>query len=693
MQIDFDLLIIPSYATPMPNFELVSPYKPTGDQPQAIDKLVRGLKAGYRDQTLLGITGSGKTFAMANVVAQVNRPTLVISHNKTLAAQLASEFREFFPKNAVHYFVSYYDYYQPEAYVPSSDTYIEKETQLNEEIDRLRHASTQALLSRTDVLIVASVSCIYGLGSPETYRSMALTVRRGEKIPRTELLFKLIGMQYHRNDTDFFRGTFRVRGDTVEVFPPFSEHHVYQLQFFGDEVEKIMEVDSLTGDLIQTYDSIDIYPATHYLPAQRNFDQVVNEIEHDMQSEVRDFQQRNKLIEAQRLEQRTKYDINFLRETGYVNGVENYSRYFDRRKAGEPPYTLMDYFPKDFLLFVDESHITIPQVGGMYAGDRSRKQVLVDYGFRLKAAMDNRPLNFTEFDQHINQAIYVSATPAEYELKKAKQVVQQLIRPTGLLDPVIEMRPSKGQIKDVLREIRARIEKHQRILVTTLTKRMAEELSEYLRDQGIKVQYLHSDVDTLERLEILRDLRLGTYDVLVGINLLREGLDLPEVSLVVILDADKEGFLRSSTSLIQTMGRAARHVEGKVIMYADVVTKSMQAAIGETNRRRKIQEEYNQKHQITPKTIQKKIREDRLSGMKAEKSEAQQLAAALPRSLATLPLSELEHVIKDVEQHMEMAAQNLEFEKAAVLRDQITELKQGLQGKKKTKPKRNRGRS
>lgn len=680
------------YAVGMPNFKLESPYKPTGDQPVAINKLTKGLKSNMRDQTLLGVTGSGKTFTMANVVAQLNKPTLVISHNKTLAAQLASEFREFFPSNAVHYFVSYYDYYQPEAYVPQSDTYIEKETQLNEEIDRLRHASTQALLSRRDVLIVASVSCIYGLGSPETYKSRALSVKRGMSIQRTEFLFKLIGMQYHRNDTDFSRGTFRVRGDTVEVFPAFSEHNAYQFQFFGDEVEKIIEIDSLTGDTVQTFDTIDVYPATHYLPAQQNFDQVVAEIERDMKLEVAALKQRNKLVEAQRLEQRTKFDLDMLRETGYVNGVENYSRYFDRRKTGEPPYTLLDYFPKDFLMFVDESHMTIPQIGGMYAGDKARKQTLVDYGFRLKAAMDNRPLNFTEFEQHVNQVVYVSATPAQFELQKSKQVVEQLIRPTGLLDPIIELRPTTGQVHDVVKEIRTRIEKRQRVLVTTLTKRMAEELTEYIRDQGIKVQYLHSDVDTLERLEILRDLRLGTYDVLIGINLLREGLDLPEVSLVVILDADKEGFLRSETALVQTIGRAARHLEGRVIMYADRITGSMKFAISETERRRKQQEAYNTKHGITPQTIQKKIREDRLSGMKVEENEAKQLAATLPPSLETLPASELEHLIKDLEQHMEMAAQNLEFEKAAVLRDQINELKQGLGRKKKSKPKK-RGRT
>lgn len=674
------------------NFKLVSPYKPTGDQPQAIEELTSGLKAGMRDQTLLGVTGSGKTFSMANVVANLNRPTLVISHNKTLAAQLASEFREFFPNNAVHYFVSYYDYYQPEAYVPQSDTYIEKETQLNEEIDRLRHASTQALLSRRDVLIVASVSCIYGLGSPETYKSKALTVKRGTPVQRTELLLKLIGMQYHRNDTDFARGSFRVRGDTVEVFPAFSDHNAYQFQFFGDQVEKITEIDSLTGDVLDTFETIDIYPATHYLPAERNFDQVVEEIAADMKTEVAALKKLNKLVEAQRLEQRTKFDLDMLRETGYVNGVENYSRYFDQRKAGEPPYTLLDYFPKDFLMFVDESHMTIPQIGGMYAGDRSRKQVLVDYGFRLKAAMDNRPLNFKEFEQHVNQVVYVSATPSSFELQKSKQVVEQLIRPTGLLDPVIELRPSTGQVRDVVKEIKARIEKRQRVLVTTLTKRMSEELTEFLRDQGIKVQYLHSDVDTLERLEILRDLRLGTYDVLVGINLLREGLDLPEVSLVVILDADKEGFLRSETALVQTIGRAARHLDGRVIMYADRVTRSMKAAMDETTRRRKQQETYNKKHEITPKSIEKKIREDRLSGMKVQVDEAKQLAAALPPTLETLPVSELEHLIKDLEQHMEMAAQNLEFEKAAVLRDQINELTEGMRRKKKVKPKK-RGRT
>lgn len=674
------------------NFKLVSPYQPTGDQPQAIDKLTQGLKFGMRDQTLLGVTGSGKTFTMANVVANLNRPTLVISHNKTLAAQLASEFREFFPNNAVHYFVSYYDYYQPEAYVPQSDTYIEKETQLNEEIDRLRHASTQALLSRRDVLIVASVSCIYGLGSPETYKSRALMVKRGTQLQRTELLLKLIGMQYHRNDTDFTRGNFRVRGDTVEIFPAFSDHTAYQLQFFGDQVEKIAEIDSLTGETLDTMESVDIFPATHYLPAERNFEQVVDEIAADMKTQVAALKKLNKLVEAQRLEQRTKFDLDMLRETGYVNGVENYSRYFDRRKEGDPPYTLLDYFPKDSLMFIDESHMTVPQIGGMYAGDRSRKQVLVDYGFRLKAAMDNRPLNFKEFEQHVNQVVYVSATPSSFELQQSTQVVEQLIRPTGLLDPVIELRPSTGQVRDVVKEVKVRIEKRQRVLITTLTKRMSEELTEFLRDQGIKVQYLHSDVDTLERLEILRDLRLGVYDVLVGINLLREGLDLPEVSLVVILDADKEGFLRSETALVQTIGRAARHLEGRVIMYADKITRSMKAAMDETTRRRQQQETYNQKHGITPKSIEKRIREDRLSGMKVQDDQAKQLAAALPPSLETLPVSELAHLIKDLEQHMEMAAQNLEFEKAAVLRDQINELTEGMKRKGKSKPKK-RGRT
>ncbi len=655
-------------------FKLRSPYKPTGDQPQAIKKLVGGIEKGYRDQTLLGITGSGKTFSMASVIAKVQKPTLVISHNKTLAAQLASEFRDFFPKNAVHYFVSYYDYYQPESYLPQSDTYIEKETQLNEEIDRLRHASTQALLSRNDVIIVASVSCIYGLGNPVEYKAMAKTVARGEHIKRSTLLHDLVKMQYARNAVDFRRGTFRVKGEVVEIYPTASDQRIMRLQFFGDELEKISEHDHLTGNRITDLERVDIYPAKHYVTESQRFKEIKTEILHDLEQQIANFQKAHLLVEAQRLEQRVRFDLEMLEQTGYVNGIENYSRYFDGRKPGTPPYTLIDFYPKDFLMFIDESHITIPQIGGMYEGDKSRKKNLVQYGFRLPAAYDNRPLNFTEFTSKVHQVIYVSATPKPYEISRSKVVAEQIIRPTGLLDPEIFIRPTRNQVDDLLAEVQQRTKKHQRVLVTTLTKRMAEELTEYLQSLNIKVQYLHSEVDTMERLEILRDLRLGVYDVVVGINLLREGLDLPEVSLVAILDADKEGFLRSETSLVQTIGRAARHVEGTVIMYADKITDSMQAAISETERRRKLQQAYNRTHGITPQTIVKTIREDRLSGKKEEDQKAEETNAAV-KHVSDYSKEEFAAVLRELEEQMILHARNMEFEQAAELRDKMMAFK------------------
>ncbi|KKW01586.1 MAG: UvrABC system protein B [Parcubacteria group bacterium GW2011_GWA2_48_9] len=621
-------------------FQLTSPFKPTGDQPSAITELTAGLKKGFKEQTLLGVTGSGKTFTMANVIQKIQRPTLVISHNKTLAAQLASEFQDFFPKNAIHYFVSYYDYYQPEAYVPRTDTFIEKETSINEEIDRLRHASTQSLLSRRDVVIVASVSCIYGLGSPKEYKSAALILKQGE---------------------------------TVEIFPSFSEHTFYRLRFFGDKLEKIEEIDSLTMDEISAHESVDIYPATHYLPAMDNLDAILARIRRDLNDQVKKFTKANKPLEAERLAQRTNFDLDMIKQTGFCSGIENYSRYFDGRAPSTPPYTLIDFFPKDFLLFIDESHMTLPQVKGMYEGDKARKTILVDYGFRLPAALDNRPLNFDEFRGKINQVVYVSATPDQYELKRSQQVAEQLIRPTGLLDPNIEVRPTKHQIDDLMNEIQKNVKKKQRVIVTTLTKRMAEDLSDYLEQANIKVHYLHSEIDTFERLEILRDLRLGTYDVVVGINLLREGLDLPEVSLIAILDADKEGFLRSYTALMQVMGRAARHVEGRIVMYADRITGSMQKAINETIRRRRTQEEYNRHHGITPTSIKKAIRESRLAGKKIE---VEKLVVDLKR----IPKEELPHILEDLRNQMDIAAKNLEFEKAAALRDEISALKDALGG-------------
>lgn len=650
-------------------FQLRSQFKATGDQPAAIEKLVKGLNSNLRDQTLLGVTGSGKTFAMANIIAQLQRPTLIISHNKTLAAQLASEFRDFFPKNAVNYFVSYYDYYQPEAYMPTTDTYIEKETEINEEIDRLRHASTQSLLSRKDTIIIASVSCIYGLGAPEQYQKEGIAVSVKEKMERKQFLNNLVKIRYQRNDHYLSRGTFRIKGDVIEIFPIYSEQNAYQIQMWGDQIDQIKEIDSLTGETVQSLKEVMIYPATHYLIPFEKQELAFKEIKADLKRQVTQFTRQKKLIEAQRIEQRTKYDLEMIKETGYCNGIENYSRYFDGRKAGEPPYTLLDYFSDDFLMFIDESHMTVPQIRGMYEGDRSRKNTLVEYGFRLPAARDNRPLRFEEFDQRIKQVIYVSATPAEYERNRSKQIVEQLVRPTGLLDPTIELKPTKHQIDDLLEQIQKRVKARQRVLVTVLTKRMAEELSEYLKEMGIAVHYLHSELDTFKRLEILRDLRLGIYNVVVGINLLREGLDLPEVSLIAILDADKEGYLRSETALIQTMGRAARHQEGHIIMYADKITASMKKAISETKRRRKFQEAYNKKHKITPQSIQKAIKAERLAGGRIKEEAVQKLDAKL------IPRDELPHLIKDIHNQMELAARNLEFEKAAILRDQIKELR------------------
>lgn len=673
-------------------FQLHSPFQPTGDQPKSIEKIVSGLKKNMRHQTILGATGTGKTFVMANIIAEHKKPALVIAHNKTLAAQLASEFRTFFPKNAVHYFVSYYDYYQPEAYIPRSDTYIEKETELNEEIDRLRHASTQALLSRDDVIIVASVSCIYGLGSPAEYKNISLTIERAKKQKRATILRKLIIMQYQRNDINFLRGTFRIRGDALEIYPSASDQNAYRIEFWGEEIEKITEIDTLTGEKIQNWDNVDIYPATHYVAPEKDRKIVLAQIQKDLHEQVTLFKQQNKLLEAQRIEQRTKFDLEMIEQVGYVNGIENYSRYFDRRKKDEPPFTLLDYFPEGSLTFIDESHITIPQIRGMYAGDRSRKEILVNYGFRLPAALDNRPLNFSEFEKRVGKTIYVSATPQEYELTRSKttavpsgQTVELLIRPTGLLDPKIAIRPTPHQIDDLMNEIQKRVNKAQRTLITTLTKRLAEELTEYLKEAGIKVQYLHSEIDTMERLEILRDLRLGIFDVVVGINLLREGLDLPEVSLVAILDADKEGFLRSRTSLIQTIGRAARHVEGLVIMYADKITDSMKAAINETNRRRAIQKKYNTKHGITPESIKKAVKEERLAG---SKKRAEVDKEAINKEIMHLSDAELTVHMKDLEEKMELAARNLDFEEAAKRRDEIILLTKNKERLKKNDKKR-----
>ncbi|HEY0734228.1 MAG TPA: excinuclease ABC subunit UvrB [Herpetosiphonaceae bacterium] len=659
----------------MPPFRVNAPYQPTGDQPQAIQQLVDGLNQGLKHQTLLGATGTGKTAVMAWIVEQVQRPTLVMAHNKTLAAQLYAEFKEFFPDNAVCYFVSYYDMYTPEAYVPSKDLYIEKEAQINEEIDRLRHEATQALLSRKDVLIVASVSAIYGLGSPQDYGMVALPLRTGEIRNRDKVLRQLIDLQFERNDIDFHRGTFRVRGDTLEIFPANAET-AYRVEFWGDEIERMVEVDPLTGELLTEKKAIDIFPAKHFITTGEKMQLAIRDIQAELDERIKELDADGKQLEAQRLKQRTMYDLEMMAEMGYCSGIENYSRHMDRRLEGQTPWTLLDYFPDDFLLFVDESHISVPQVRGMFNGDRSRKQTLVDFGFRLPSALDNRPLKFEEWEQHVHQIVYVSATPGPYEYEHSEQIVEQIIRPTGLLDPVIQVRPTRGQIDDLLGEIRRRVDQSQRVLVTTLTKRMAEDLSDYLKEMGIRTQYLHADIDTLERVEILRDLRLGVYDVVVGINLLREGLDLPEVSLVAILDADKEGYLRSTSSLIQTVGRAARHVDGTVIMYADNMTRSMDAAIKETQRRRDIQMTHNVQHNIEPRGIVKQIR-DLTNQIKQVAEERAPYMVGSGGEVA-IPKDELLKMIKELEKQMKDAAKNLEFEKAALLRDQVVEFRRTL---------------
>ncbi|OKO96011.1 Excinuclease ABC subunit B [Geobacillus proteiniphilus] len=651
-------------------FQLVSSYQPQGDQPQAIAKLVDGLRRGVKHQTLLGATGTGKTFTISNVIAQVNKPTLVIAHNKTLAGQLYSELKEFFPHNAVEYFVSYYDYYQPEAYVPQTDTYIEKDAKINDEIDKLRHSATSALFERRDVIIVASVSCIYGLGSPEEYRELVVSLRVGMEIERNALLRRLVDIQYDRNDIDFRRGTFRVRGDVVEIFPASRDEHCIRVEFFGDEIERIREVDALTGEVLGEREHVAIFPASHFVTREEKMRLAIQNIEQELEERLAELRAQGKLLEAQRLEQRTRYDLEMMREMGFCSGIENYSRHLALRPPGSTPYTLLDYFPDDFLIIIDESHVTLPQLRGMYNGDRARKQVLVDHGFRLPSALDNRPLTFEEFEQKINQIIYVSATPGPYELEHSPGVVEQIIRPTGLLDPTIDVRPTRGQIDDLIGEIRERVERNERTLVTTLTKKMAEDLTDYLKEAGIKVAYLHSEIKTLERIEIIRDLRLGKYDVLVGINLLREGLDIPEVSLVAILDADKEGFLRSERSLIQTIGRAARNANGHVIMYADTITKSMEIAIQETKRRRAIQEEYNRKHGIVPRTVQKDIRDVIRATYAAEETGTYEAKPA-----ATMTKQEREELIQKLEAEMKEAAKALDFERAAQLRDIIFELK------------------
>ncbi|MFD4418268.1 excinuclease ABC subunit UvrB [Bacillus safensis] len=654
-------------------FELVSNYQPQGDQPKAIEKLVEGIHQGKQHQTLLGATGTGKTFTVSNLIKEVNKPTLVIAHNKTLAGQLYSEFKEFFPNNAVEYFVSYYDYYQPEAYVPQTDTFIEKDASINDEIDKLRHSATSSLFERRDVIIIASVSCIYGLGSPEEYRELVLSLRTEMEIERNQLLRKLVDIQYSRNDIDFQRGTFRVRGDVVEIFPASRDEHCIRVEFFGDEIERIREVDALTGEILGDRDHVAIFPASHFVTREEKMEKAIINIEQELEEQLEKLRENGKLLEAQRLEQRTRYDLEMMREMGFCSGIENYSRHLTLRPPGSTPYTLLDYFPDDFMIVVDESHVTIPQIRAMYNGDQARKQVLVDHGFRLPSALDNRPLTFDEFEKHINHIVHVSATPGPYELEKTPEVVEQIIRPTGLLDPIIEVRPIEGQIDDLIGEIHARVEKNERVLVTTLTKKMSEDLTDYLKEIGIKVNYLHSEIKTLERIEIIRDLRLGKYDVLVGINLLREGLDIPEVSLVAILDADKEGFLRSERSLIQTIGRAARNEEGRVIMYADNMTKSMDIAIQETKRRREQQEAYNEKFGITPQTIHKKIR-DVIKATKIHEDSEEYETKAAPK-LSKMSKKEREKVIEKVEMEMKDAAKALDFEKAAELRDLLLELK------------------
>ncbi len=655
-------------------FILHSEYQPTGDQPEAIDALVKGFEEGDQFQTLLGVTGSGKTFTMANVIAKLNKPTLVIAHNKTLAAQLYGEFKEFFPENAVEYFVSYYDYYQPEAYVPSSDTYIEKDSSINDEIDKLRHSATAALTERRDVVIVASVSCIYGLGSPIDYQNMTVSLRPGMIKDRDEVIHRLIDMQYTRNDMDFQRGTFRVRGDVLEVFPISESDRAIRVEFFGDEVDRITEIDVLTGEVLSELEHMVVFPASHYVVDKEAMERAIRDIEAELEDRVRYFRSEDKLLEAQRISERTNFDIEMMRETGFCSGIENYSRHLSGLKEGEPPHTLLDYFPDDFIIMVDESHMTIPQIRGMYAGDRSRKRTLVDYGFRLPSALDNRPLNFEEFEQHINQMMFVSATPNVYEDEHELARVEQIIRPTGLLDPEIDVRPVEGQIDDLLGEVNRTIAAGNKVMVNTLTKRMAEDLTDYLREAGIRVKYLHSDIDTLERSEIIRDMRMDVFDVLVGINLLREGLDIPEIALVAILDADKEGFLRSEIALVQIIGRAARNAEGHVIMYADVMTDSMRNAINETNRRRSIQQKYNEEHGITPQTIKKAVRDLIRISKKVEETET----GDIQKDIESMSQKELEQLVRKIKKKMNTAAAELNFELAASLRDQMLEIRKHM---------------
>ncbi|MCM3410325.1 excinuclease ABC subunit UvrB [Metabacillus litoralis] len=654
-------------------FELVSKYKPQGDQPKAIQALVEGIKQGKKHQTLLGATGTGKTFTVSNLIKEVNKPTLVIAHNKTLAGQLYSEFKDFFPNNAVEYFVSYYDYYQPEAYVPQTDTFIEKDASINDEIDKLRHSATSSLFERNDVIIIASVSCIYGLGSPEEYKELVVSLRTGMEIERNQLLRRLVDVQYERNDIDFRRGTFRVRGDVVEIFPASRDEQCIRVEFFGDEIDRIREVDALTGEIMGEREHVAIFPASHFVTREEKMEKAIKNIEAELEERLEEMRENGKLLEAQRLEQRTRYDLEMMREMGFCSGIENYSRHLTLRPSGSTPYTLLDFFPEDSLIVIDESHVTLPQIRGMFNGDQARKQVLVDHGFRLPSAMDNRPLRFEEFEKHIENIVYVSATPGPYEMDHSPEMIEQIIRPTGLLDPTIDIRPIEGQIDDLIGEIHARVEKNQRVLITTLTKKMSEDLTNYLKEIGIKVNYLHSEIKTLERIEIIRELRLGKYDVLVGINLLREGLDIPEVSLVAILDADKEGFLRSERSLIQTIGRAARNAEGHVIMYADKITNSMEIALNETKRRREIQIEFNEKHGITPQTIQKEIRDVIRATTAAETPEEYEATAA--SKLTKLTKKERDKVIAEMENEMKEAAKSLNFERAAELRDLILELK------------------
>ncbi|MDE8676644.1 excinuclease ABC subunit UvrB [Limosilactobacillus mucosae] len=676
------------YRQPDRPFELISDYQPTGDQPEAIAQLTQGLKKGEHAQILLGATGTGKTFTISNVIAKANKPTLILSHNKTLAGQLYGEMKKFFPNNAVEYFVSYYDYYQPEAYVPSSDTYIEKDASINDEIDKLRHAATSALLERNDVIVVASVSSIFGLGDPREYRDHVLSLHVGQEIERNQLLRDLVEIQFDRNDIDFQRGRFRVHGDVVEIFPASRDERALRVEFFGDEIDRIREVDALTGEIIGDREQVSIFPATHFLTSDDIMDTALPQIEAEMKEQVAKFTQEGKPLEAERIQQRTTYDIEMMREMGYTNGIENYSRYMDGRKPGEPPFTLLDFFPKDFLLIVDESHQTMPQVRGMYNGDRARKQQLIDYGFRLPSALDNRPLKLSEFEERVNQVIYMSATPGPYEQEQTDHVVQQIIRPTGLLDPKVEVRPVMGQIDDLVGEINQRIEKNERVLITTLTKKMSEDLTDYLKDLGLKVKYLHSDIKTLERTQIIRELRLGKFDVLVGINLLREGLDIPEVSLVAILDADKEGFLRNERSLIQTIGRAARNANGQVIMYADTITASMQAAIDETKRRREIQEAYNQAHHIVPKTIIKPIQEAITAVKPAEDAgEIEHDTEFTVKDFKALAKDEQQNLLAELTEQMRSAAKRLDFEQAATLRDTIMELNAAVKNKKNKQAK------